>query len=186
MHVEGVPNPNAIKFVLENGILTDQVYEFLTWQEAEVSPLAQKLLMIRYVDRVLINSNYVTIVKNIDKSPAWDQVLPELRMMIQQHLENNEPILYLDAEALKHDQSEDAIIALIQRILDQKIRPLAWEDGGDILFDSYENGVLNLEMHGSCHLCPYAGRTLKDGVERLMQHMVPEVQKVTAIANGVK
>lgn len=185
LHIEGVPNPNAIKFVLENGILSDEPYEFTTYQAAEVSPLARKMLMLRYVERVLINSNYVTVVKKVEGSPAWKEVVYELRAIIQQHLEADEPILYVGAERLNHPRSDEAVVAIVNQLLDKHIRPAAQEDGGDILFDSYENGVLNLSMHGACHRCPYANQTLKEGVEKMLLGMVPEVQKVTAVQNGV-
>lgn len=91
LHIEGVPNPNAIKFVLENGILTDKPYEFTSIKEAEVSPLARKILMLRYVDRVLINRNHITILKTHQQSPEWDKILMELRFIIQDHLKKMNP-----------------------------------------------------------------------------------------------
>ena len=186
MHVEGVPNPNAMKFVLENGILVDQPYEFRGLAEAELSPLAKRLLMLRYVDRVLLHDNAVTVVKTIKDSPPWDKITFELKMFIQQHLEADEPILYFGAKPLKHPKSDDAVIAIVTDILNKHIRPAAQEDGGDIVFESYENGVLNLSMHGACHKCPYANQTMQQGVEPLMTQMIPEIKKVTAIQNNVQ
>lgn len=186
LHIEGVPNPLAMKFVLENGILTEDAFEFRTYKEAAVSPLARKLLLLRYVDRVLINRNYITVLKDNSPEPAWQEVLLEVRMLIQQHLENNDPILYMGSEAISHEKSDDVIIEMIVDLLDKHIRPAAQEDGGDILFESYGNGVLNLSMHGSCHGCPYVMETLKKGVEPLITNMIPEIQKVVARGNGVR
>ncbi len=185
MHIEGVPNPNAIKFVLENGILTDQPYEFSHFSDTEHSPLVAKLMMYRYVKRVLLNRNYITIVKDPTSSPSWEQLVPELRNLIQQHLENNEPILYIGYEHLKHKRSDEVILNIATQILDKQIRPAAQEDGGDIVIDSYKDGVLNLSMHGACHHCPYASNTLKDGVQLLFSQIIPEIKKVTATENGV-
>ena len=185
LHVEGVPNPNAMKFVLENGILVDQPYEFSDLTEAAQSPLARKLLMLRYVDRVMINRNYITVLKVVKESLPWKDLLFEVRMLIQQHLERNDPILYIGTRALRHIPSEDAVIVMVRELLDRQVRPAAQEDGGDILFESYRNGILNLTMHGSCHGCPYVMNTMKDGVEKLITHMIPEVKRVTATANNV-
>jgi len=185
LHIEGVPNPQAMKFVLENGILVDKPYEFTSTKEAEFSPLARRLLMLRYVERVMLNYNYVTVVKKEQGSPVWDEILFELRMLIQQHLENDQPILYYGAESIKHERSEEVIIELITKLLDQKIRPAAQEDGGDIAFESYENGVVNLSMHGACYRCPHAIQTIQKGVEPVLKSLVPEVKQVVARANRV-
>lgn len=185
LHVEGVPNPEAIKIVLENGVLSDKPYEFTTLSEAKEAPLARKLMMLRYVERVMINFNYVTIVKTKGSSPAWDDILFELKSLIQLHLEQDEPIMYVGTPPLKHARTEEEILEIVENILDKHIRPAAQEDGGDILVDSYDKGVINLSMHGACHLCPYAIQTLKQGVEPVLTQMVPEITRVTATANNV-
>ncbi|MDP5172447.1 MAG: NifU family protein [Bacteroidia bacterium] len=185
LHIEGVPNPNAMKFVLENGILSEEPYEFRSYADAADSPLARKLLMLRYIDRILLNQNAVTIVKKEGQGPSWKEIALELKLMVQQHLEADEPILFVGASQLTHPRSDETIASIVTQVLDKHIRPAAQEDGGDILFESYQDGVLNLSMHGACHRCPYAMQTMKDGVEKVMMSMLPEVKKVTALENGV-
>ncbi|WNJ16581.1 NifU family protein [Pontibacter sp. G13] len=185
MHVEGVPNPNAMKFVVENGILTDEPYEFRNLVEADFSPLAKRLLMLRYVDRVMINKNYVTVVKNAQDSPAWDTVTFEIRMLISQLLESNEPVIYYGIETNQHKTQDEVIREMAGKLLDKHIRPAAQEDGGDIVMESFKDGVLNLSMHGACNGCPYASQTIKQGVEQVLTQMIPEIRKVTATANQV-
>ncbi|MEZ4825828.1 MAG: NifU family protein [Bacteroidia bacterium] len=185
LHIEGVPNPDAIKIVLENGILVDQPYEFSTLAEAEFSPIARKLLMFRYVKRVMLNHNYITILKDPGSNTSWDSILFELRAIIQQHLESNQPILYIGSVPVTHALTDDVIVEMVRDLLDRHIRPAAQEDGGDIVFESYTDGVLNLTMHGACHRCPYASQTMKQGVEPLLTQMMPEIRKVTATANQV-
>jgi Fe-S cluster biogenesis protein NfuA len=185
MHVEGVPNPHARRFVLENGLLVDEPYEFLSYKEADLSPLAKKLLMLRYVDRVLLNRNFITILKNPKQSPPWEEITQNLMALIQEHLEQNEPILFVGANPARHQNHPDPLLAVIRNVFDQRIRPAAQEDGGDILIESFENGVLNVSMHGSCHTCPYAAQTIKDGVEALLKHISPEVLSVVALQNNV-
>lgn len=184
MHIEGVPNPNAMKFVLENGILVDQPYEFVSFAETANAPLARKLMLLRYVERVLFNRNYITVLK-AEGQPEWETVLRDIRMIIQQHLEANEPILYLGVEAIKHQPSDDVIVEMIRDLLEKHVRPAAQEDGGDILFDSYANGIVNLSMHGSCHGCRYVNQTLKQGVETMLISAIPEVKQVIATGNNV-
>jgi len=178
MHIEGVPNPNAMKFVLENGILADEAYEFCDYAQAEASPLARKLLMLRYVERVLIHDNFVTVLKFPQTPPSWDELLYEVKMLIQQHLEDNEPILYLGAQALKHQRSDELVAEIATNLLNHRIRPAAQEDGGDILFEGFRDGVLSLSMHGSCHGCPYMSETLSKGVEPLLMGALPEIKQV--------
>lgn len=184
MHIEGVPNPDAMKFVLENGILVDKPYEFLTFAETENAPLARKLMLLRYVERVMINRNYITILKTPGE-PEWDSILSDIRMLIYQHLEQNEPILYIGVEPIAHNRSDDVLVDMIKDLLEQHVRPAAQEDGGDILFDSYANGIVNLSMHGSCHGCPYVNQTLKQGVETMLTSMIPEVKQVISTGNNV-
>jgi Fe-S cluster biogenesis protein NfuA len=178
LHIEKVPNPNAIKIVLENGILTDQPYEFRDFTETSASPLAQKLMMLRYVERVMINRNYVTILKTPKDTTEWEKVYFDLRSIVQEHLANNEAIMYVGSEALDHQKSDDVVVTMVKDLLDKFIRPAAQEDGGDIVFHEYEKGVLTVAMHGACHQCPYILKTLKEGVEPMLQNLVPEVREV--------
>lgn len=181
LHIEGVPNPNAMKFVLENGLLTDKPYEFKTYAEAKVSPLAQKIMTLRYVERVMLNQNYVTVVKQAQNSPDWKAVLFEIRVIISQHLENNDPILYVGSEALDHIPSDDIAVTMAVDLMNKYIRPAAQEDGGDIIFEKYEKGVLTVSMHGACYKCPHIMSTIKKGLEPVLQGMIPEIKEVKPI-----
>ena len=181
MHIEGVPNPNAMKFVLENGLLTDEPYEFQTYKEASLSPLAQKIMMLRYVDRVMLNKNYVTVLKNPASSPEWNAILFEIRAIIVQHLEADEPILYVGSQTVDHVSSDDIAVKLALDLMNKFIRPAAQEDGGDIVFEKYENGVLYVSMHGACHTCPHIMTTLKQGLEPVLQGTIPEIREVKPV-----
>ncbi len=185
LHIEGSPNPNALQFVLENGILTEEPFEYSAFAEAQDAPLARKLLMIRYVDRVMINNNTVTVVKKEGQGPDWKEIAVEIKTMIQLHLEADEAILYIGARQLEHKPTNDPVASVVIQLLNKHIRPAAQEDGGDILFESYENGVLNLSMHGACHHCPFARQTIKEGVEQVVISAMPEVRKVTANGNRI-
>jgi len=186
IHIEGVPNPNAIKFVLENGVLTDQPYEFRNYAEAKGSPLARKLLLLKYIDRVLISSNFITVLKNPQTSPGWDDILFQVRAIITEHLDADEPIVYVGTDAVSHAkdaQGDATVLEMVRSILDRGIRPAAQADGGDILVESLADGVLTVSMHGSCHGCPYIQQTVKQGVEMMIRDLVPEIRSVVAVAS---
>ncbi|MFK7970056.1 MAG: NifU family protein [Bacteroidia bacterium] len=178
LHIEGVPNPNAMKFVLENGVLTDTPYEFASLADTMNSPLAQKLMMFRYIERVMLNRNYVTVLKTAKNSPEWQEIMTDIKSMIQTHLEQDEAILLMGVKENEHTKSDDPVAELVIDLLNKVVRPAAQEDGGDILFDSYDNGVLTIRMHGACHECPYIMQTIKGGVEPAVRSVVPEVKEV--------
>lgn len=182
LHVEGVPNPNAMKLVLENGVLTDQPYEFTNYGTAEGSPLARKLLLIKYVDRVLIHFNYITVSKKVEGSPSWDDILFQVRAIIHEHLEADEPIIYVGTGHLEHNPSDDdPLLDVVHSMMNRGIRPAAQADGGDIIVEGYENGVLRVSMHGACSGCPYASQTISQGLQPLLNEFVPEVRRVEVV-----
>lgn len=178
LHIEGVPNPNAIKFVLENGVLTQELYEFRLFSDTGYSPLARKLMMLKYIERVLIFKNYITVLKTASSGIEWEDVLPEIRAIISSHLANNEPILYLGISERKHVKNDDDLLEMIGQILDRHIRPAAQEDGGDILVESFEKGVLKVSLSGSCHGCPYVSTTINQGLLPVVKQFIPEVNEV--------
>lgn len=180
LHIEGVPNPSAIKFVLENGVLTQEEFEFVSYAETGYSPLARRLMMFRYIERVLIHKNYITLIKSsAPASPEWEEVLPELRQAVISHLSANEPILYLGMKPVAHAKTEDVMATLAQQIMDVYVRPATQEDGGDILVKSLENGELKLTLKGACKGCPYIHETVGKGIVPLMQEHVPDIKKIT-------
>lgn len=179
LHIEGVPNPNAIKFVLENGILSQEQYEFTQFSETGYSPLARKLMMFKYIESVLIFKNYITLRKKASANIEWEEVLLEIKGIIQTHLAENEPILYLGMESKKHRNADDEVMGeMIKQVLDGYVRPAAQQDGGDIFFESYADGVLKLGLVGSCLGCPYIVQTVTQGVEPALRQYVPEVKQV--------
>ncbi|MFN0203183.1 MAG: NifU family protein, partial [Bacteroidia bacterium] len=164
MHIEGVPNPHAIKFVLENGVLSQEEYVFEKFSETGHSPLARKIMMLKYVTQVIIHRNYITVSKSTDTKFEWEEVIPEIKQMIVSHLQENQPIAYVGIPVAKHQSSDDVLVKIIVQLLDEHIRPAAQEDGGDIFFDTFENGVLHLKLIGACKGCPYSHQTVQQGV----------------------
>jgi Fe-S cluster biogenesis protein NfuA len=175
-----VPNPLAMKFETPSLLLTPGAYTFDRDKGDNQSPLAAKLFGFDYVERVFIAKNFVTVTKK-EELPSWDELSAEVRIVIKRHLEEGAPIFGFDASAQPelpklNDEFEEALRELVEGPVAQA----TWQDGGEITFDSYSDGVLKVKMAGACLGCPFAPRTLKHGVEVLVKRQFPEVKSVTS------
>ena len=187
VYAEASPNPESMKFVLNQTVLQDGVsVDYPNVEAAANSPFAQELFNFDYVSRIFIASNFVTITKN--STDTWPQLIPELRTFIKSYLEAGGPV-FLEtptaekkAEAAPENQSEGdaAISQKVIDLLENYVRPAVEQDGGNITFKSYKEGVVTVNLQGSCSGCPSATITLKSGIENLLKRMVPEVTEVKA------
>jgi Fe-S cluster biogenesis protein NfuA len=185
VYAEATPNPGVMKFVT-NQHLTDGVYEFRNVEEAAASPLAQKLFYFPFVKEVFLSANFISIQKfeTID----WQDVMIETRSFIREWLMEND-IVVLEGEAEDrsdsfgtHVQSDDELSQAVVQILDEYVQPAVASDGGFIRFVSLEEGVVNVELQGSCNGCPSSVMTLKSGIENMMHQMLPgKIKEVRAI-----
>lgn len=191
VYAEANPNPESMKFVMNQQLLPDgQSVDYPNLESAMESPLAQELFNFDYVSRVFIASNFVTITKNSDLE--WVKLIPELRTFLKSYVEAGGPIFNEGFSAKKAEVSElngetsaeDAEISKkVIDLLDNYVRPAVEQDGGNITFKSYNDGVVTVHLQGSCSGCPSATVTLKAGIENLLKRMVPEVKEV--VADGV-
>ncbi len=192
IYAEASPNPESMKFVLNQNLLVDGVsVDYPNLEAAANSPLAQELFNFDYVGRVFIAQNFVTITKS-QPELAWTQLIPELRQFLKSYIEAGGPIFLVDpaadhkvamAEAAANGDSSLADQLTSQKVidlLDNDVRPAVEQDGGNITFKSYHEGVVTVNLQGSCSGCPSATVTLKSGIENLLKRMVPEVQSVVA------
>ena len=177
IHTEGTPNPNALKFVLDRVILESGSANFPDKQSSGNSPLAQKLFQLSSVIEVFFGKDFITISKTPDSS--WDSIYDSLLKVINNHFESGEPII-LKSEAATFKGSNE-IEQKIHEILDSQIRPAVASDGGDVIFDSYEEGVLKLHLQGSCSHCPSSIMTLKVGIESMLKKAIPEIKEVISV-----
>ena len=177
---EPTPNPDSLKFVSERTISEIGTEEF---QKKEVSKIDNRfiknLLNIEGVELILLSKNFLSVKKTKDIS--WDILKP----MIISHLNdfffyNDTPILNTKKNEKSSDINSSEIIKQIKDILDTKIRPAVAKDGGDIKFKSFSEGVVKVELQGSCSGCPSSLMTLKQGVQNLLCHYVKEVKSVEA------
>jgi Fe-S cluster biogenesis protein NfuA len=191
VYAEANPNPESMKFVLNVQLLPDgQSVDYPTLESALESPLAQELFNFDYVSRVFIASNFVTVTKSSDIE--WVKLIPELRTFLKSYIEAGGPAFNEGFTANKPttaatdgDASEEdaAISKKVIDLLENYVRPAVEQDGGNITFKSYKDGVVTVFLQGSCSGCPSATVTLKAGIENLLKRMVPEVTEV--VADGV-
>lgn len=174
---EATPNPQSMKFNIGK-IIADETVYFDDPQKTARSPLASKLFGFAWVQGVMIGTHSVTITKQ--SWVEWSQLADPLSDLIAEHIERNEGIL-LPAQSLAIDNNDTPVVQQIKQILDTEIRPAVALDGGDIIFDRYENNRLYLHMVGACSGCPSSTITLKDGIETRMKKAIPEIIEVISI-----
>ena len=188
VYAEASPNPESMKFVLNQIVLPDGVsVDYPNLESATNSPFAQELFNFDYVSRIFMASNFVTITKN--SSDSWAQLIPELRTFIKAYMEAGGPV-FLEtptsekkAEGPRDENQTEEDAAISQKVIDlleNYVRPAVEQDGGNITFKSYKEGVVTVNLQGSCSGCPSATITLKSGIENLLKRMVPEVTEVKA------
>lgn len=174
-----VPNPLAMKFEAPELLLTPHAFEFDSPGSASVSPLAAKLFTFEFVDRVFIAKNFVTVSKR-EELPSWDELQMEIRIVIKRHLEDGAPLLAEDLKPAERVELSDPLENAIREAIEGPVVHATWQDGGEITFASFKDGVVKVNMAGACVGCPFAPRTLKHGVEVLLTRNFPEVTSVTS------
>jgi len=180
IQTETTPNPDSLKFLSENVISASGTEEFHKSKESETTnPFIKELLNFKGVELILLSKNFLSVKKTKDVS--WGELKPMVISHLNDYFEkNNQPIL-TDNNIDKKTDIKDETINKILEVLDTKIRPAVARDGGDIKFKSFENGVVKVELQGSCSGCPSSLMTLKQGVQNLLKHYVKEVSSVEAI-----
>lgn len=185
IQTEPTPNPATMKFLPGETVLDRGTASFADAQAATRSPMAERLFLVDGVEGVFLGSDFVTVTKAHDAE--WQLLKPSILGVIMEHYMSGAPMLLDDRSATSHaaapaGSEEDAeIVAQIQELLDTRVRPAVAQDGGDIVFHGYEDGVVMLEMHGACSGCPSSTATLKYGIENMLRHYVPEVVEVRAV-----
>lgn len=192
VYAESTPNPAAMKFVANIGLIKDTSVEYTSKAQAKGSPLALKLFEFPFVSGIFMAANFVSVTKN--NSVEWESITMELRDFIREFLTNGgQPITELPEKSVEETKPEKAATAVsgkanpvidgkIISILEQYVRPAVEQDGGNIQFKSFEDGKVNVLLQGACSGCPSSTLTLKSGIEALLKKMVPEVQEVVAVA----
>jgi Fe-S cluster biogenesis protein NfuA len=181
IQTEETPNPATLKFLPGREVMGEGTADFARAEGAERSPLASRLFAIDGVRRVFLGGDFVTITKADDKD--WGLLKPALLGIIMEHFTTNQPVILAEgapAPAASADE-DDEIVIQIKELLETRVRPAVAQDGGDIVFHSFEDGVVYLHMQGSCSGCPSSTATLKMGIENMLRHYVPEVLEVRPV-----
>ena len=182
IRLEFTPNPNALKYVLDEVILLPRgTASFTSKASAESSPLAKRLMEIPGVSSCMIGSNFVSVTKSDEGD--WEVLDVKTREALKAHVASGVPAvnpISLDQMAVPPAEEND-LTRRIREVLDRDIRPAVAMDGGDVVFERFEAGVVYLYMQGSCAGCPSATATLKMGIETRLKQAVPEVQEVVSL-----
>lgn len=180
IYMEANPNPNSMKFVVNFMLADDGVsFDYPTPESADSSPLAQELFNFAAVERVFIAANFVTVTKKEDVE--WFEIQDFVREHIKKYLESGKSAVTIvyDKDPL-FDENDSEIVKKIKGILDEYIRPAVEQDGGAIVFHSFQDGIVKVLLQGSCSGCPSSTVTLKAGIQNLLTRMIPEVKEVQA------
>ena len=183
IQVEETPNPATLKFLPGETVMEEGTAEFTDKDDAARSPLARAIFELPGVSRVFFGDDFISVTKTDEKQ--WMLLKPRVLGAVMEHFSNKQPLFTGDGAQTANVQDDDGepddeITRQIKEILDTRVRPSVAMDGGDIVFQRFEDGVLYLKMQGACAGCPSSTMTLKSGIENMMRHFIPEVEEVRA------
>ena len=180
IQIEITPNPDSLKFLTEKTLSSIGTEEFKKEEKGEIKiPFVKELLNFKGVELILLAEKFLSVKKTQEVS--WNELKPMVISHLNDYFEkNNEPILKKSEKTQENNNNNDETVNKIIEVLDTKIRPAVARDGGDIKFLSFENGVVKVQLQGSCSGCPSSLMTLKQGVQNLLKHYVKEVNSVEA------
>ena len=180
IQTETTPNPDSLKFLSERVISTAGTEEFQKDKENDLkNSFVRELLNFKGVELILLSKNFISVKKNKDVS--WDELKPMVISHLNDYFQKSDEPILKEKKLINDDHNNDETVNKIIEVLDTKIRPAVARDGGDIKFKSFKNGVVHVELQGSCSGCPSSLMTLKQGVQNLLKHYVKEVNSVEAV-----
>ncbi|MGH6828832.1 MAG: NifU family protein [Rhizomicrobium sp.] len=184
IQTEATPNPATLKFLPGCRVMGEgAVADFPAPAHADRSPLAKALFRIPEVARVFFGSDFISITK---REGDWKHLKPALLGIIMEHFTRDLPVIESAGEDLdeaSYGEGDPEIVAQIRELIDTRVRPAVAQDGGDIIFKGFDGstGIVALHLQGSCAGCPSSTATLRNGIENMLRHYVPEVTGVEAV-----
>ena len=182
IETEITPNPKALKFIPDQPVLESGTIHFTDREKAKKSPLALTLFSIADVTGVLLAPGFISVTI---KSGDWQARKPEILGLIMEHFTAGHPVVLEEEKAAasgkdsgEAGEEDSKIVLQIKAVLDEKVRPAVAQDGGDVIFSKFEDGIVYLHMQGACSGCPSSVVTLKSGIENLLKYYIPEVEEV--------
>lgn len=178
IQTENTPNPNTMKFLPAQPVLGDKTAFFTDAENAKASPLASALFVLRDIRAVFFGGDFITVTKT--ESGQWDVLKPQILTTVMEHYQHGLPLMNEAKPSVKaagddYSADEQEIVDQIKEMIETRVRPAVAQDGGDIVFHSFKDGIVKLEMHGACSGCPSSTATLKNGIENMLKHYIPEV-----------
>lgn len=183
IQTETTPNPLTLKFMPGVAVNEGEPVGFTDKASARRSPLAEILFAIPEVRAVFLGSDFITVTKS--EASQWDFLKPEILTTIMEHFVAGKPV-FISGElpvAAAEDSNDSELVKQIKELIETRVRPAVAQDGGDIVYRGFEDGIVKLELHGSCSGCPSSSVTLKSGIENMLKHYIPEVVAVEEV-NG--
>ena len=177
IQTEATPNPATLKFIPGRLVLDGGTMEFANRESASRSPLAEKLFGVPGVTGVFYGSDFITVTKD---EGDWQHLKPAILGAIMEHYMSGAPLLADGAAASDElsDEEDAETVAQIKDLIETRVRPAVANDGGDITFRGFKDGVVYLNMKGACSGCPSSTATLQHGIQNLLRHFVPDVVEV--------
>lgn len=189
IETEPTPNPATVKFMPGRVVMGAGTRDFASPEEAEASPLASALFTLGDVTGVFFGGDFISVT--IGEGSDWRDVKPDVLAILLDHFSADMPLFAAGSADGIHvpadeetfaDHPEDAeIVEQIRELIDTRVRPAVANDGGDIIYRGFDKGTVYLKMQGACSGCPSSTATLKNGIEQLLKHYVPEVTEVRAV-----
>lgn len=186
IETESTPNPATLKFLPGQIVMEGGTRDFADPEEAEASPLADALFDLGDVEGVFFGRDFVSVTAA--PGSDWGDLKPQVLGLLLDHFSSNAPLfrpgsaagIEVPTEDFTDDPADADIVAQIRELIETRVRPAVARDGGDIVYRGFDRGTVYLAMHGACSGCPSSTATLKQGIETLLKHYVPEVTDVRA------
>ena len=183
IQTEETPNPSTLKFIPGKVLLESGTQEFKTKKAAKSNTLANMLFEDENVDGVFIGKDFITITKSNEVN--WESLKPSILSKIHDFLSSGKKVESVNKNNKKtkdkYNKKDLEIVKQIKDLLDERIKPAVAQDGGDISFVKFDNGVVFLELRGACSGCPSSTITLKSGIENMLKYYIPEIVSVEAV-----
>ena len=184
IQTEPTPNPATLKFIPGKTVLGDGTVDFRDKSEATSSPLARRLFGVDGVTGVFLGSDFISVTKS--DGDEWQHIKPGILGAIMEHYLSGAPVIEggetdVETVAEDYDPKDEDTVRTIKELLDTRVRPAVANDGGDIVFHGFKEGVVFLHMRGACSGCPSSTATLRHGIENLLRHFCPDVQEVRPV-----
>lgn len=183
IQIEETPNPDTLKFMPGVPVNNGKVSEFVDSVTAESSPLATALFKVEYVRGVFFGGDFVSVTKSSDIE--WDVLKPEVLTVIMDFLTLNSDNATsdFDEEEMEEffDEKDVEMVERIKELINNYVKPAVMQDGGDIKFKGYSNGIVFVKLRGACSGCPSASITLKEGIYNMLSYYIPDIQGVESI-----